>query len=1378
MKKIFTTLAFTIMAMNVTCSFAQSRVASAQAGASTGMANLWTAVTSGAPSASLMPFHPRNYKVYTLSETMLKLQMFGLSSDPQQGMVVTLPMPDGTFRNFKVWQSSMMAPELAAKYPDIKTFTGEAVDDHRITAKLDFTLFGFHAMIFESGNTSFIDPYDNYHDGYYMVHYKKDETRAVSNRMVCQLHSHEESANGEQPMETEQSALPRLDHRSAHNELRVTNGWIARTYTLALSADHFYCQAATGLATPTIAQCLSAMTTSMNRINGVYNREFSVQMNFGAHEDTLIWPTATGSINGADPFNAIDANPNSCLTTNQTTCDTRIGSANYGLGHVFTTGGGGLSALGVVCEAGQKAQSVTGSPTPVGDGYDIDYVAHEMGHEFGSDHTFNNNIDGSCATNAVSSVAYEPASGGTIMDYAGICSPDDIQYHSDPYFSASSLLQIVTQLKATEETCGIHTVTGNHVDTLPHFSATYTIPYKTPFELTGPTAVDSGAADTAQTYQLLQWNLGDFGKRLNQTFVKGPIFRSFDPVYNPTRIFPAISMVLSGVLSNAGTEGAEGEKAPDTARYLTFKMVARDIMSGYGCFHFPDDTFHIVAWQTGVAGAYQGFKVTSQGTTGIVYLGGSTQTVTWNVVGTSGAPVNATNVDIFLSTDGGYTWPYTIGTFPNNGTASVTLPNPATSSTTTRIKVKGSGNVFFNINSNNFTLNNNPVSTLPITGTFTVCAGSTTALTDATSGGTWTSSTPLVGTVGSSSGVVTGIAGGTTTISYIASSGTVTAIVTVNTAPVVSPISGSATVCIGQTTPLTDATGAGVWNSGSANASVSTSGVVTGNTAGTATISYSVTNSCGTTVVTKVITVSAGGVVGAISGTLHVCQGGTTTLTDATPAGTWSSSITAVATIGTGGLVTGATAGTTIISYGVVTGGCTSFATATFTVNALPTAVIAPAGTATICPTGSEVFTATTGAGYTYQWQTGVANIPGATSTTYTTSGAGTYRVVVSSGGCTATSASTTLVVSSGYTVAPSVSITGSLGTTLCSTASPETFTANPVNGGAGPVYQWSVNGSAVGTGATYNYTPANGDIVSVFLTSDAACVSPDTVSTSVAITIASPVTASVSITSIHADTVCTGDTVQFAAVPVNGGTDPTYMWTENGINVATGPYYIYAPHDGDTLTVTMTSNYPCVVTPVVVSNLFIIHQVAPTANSLSVFVSQSSITQGSVDTFTAVASGAGSSPAFQWYINGNPVAGATSAIYTTDSLQPGQIVNCKETSSYACSEPAYVMSGGISVYVTSFVKQQTLKPNSFTLVPNPNNGDFTVNGIINTPGDDKVTIAVTDVLGQTIYKQALLVQNGSMSEHISLARTIARGMYLVTVTTGRDHVVFHLSVE
>ena len=660
----------------------------------------WQRADEAKAGLMLRPCVPHNALIYTLNEDEIRTQLSALLSEPARGGIFELPLADGSTRYFRVWRSAMIPAQLAAKYPGISTFTADAVDNPNITAKLDYTLYGFHAIIFDGINISLIDPVENNQPGYYTVHFKKDEVRSPGSMGHCGV-----TADVSLRQNRSMDVTPKV-------AMRVSNGYELRAYRLALACDNQYASAVTGLSNPSISQVLSKMITSLNRVDGVYEREFSITMNLVANEDTLIFNAPSGGINGTDIFASINNDAVSCIAANQGLCDERIGNANYDIGHVFTTGAGGYSQIGVVCSPGLKAQSVTGQPQPWGDGFDIDYAAHEMGHEYGAEHPFNDALNGSCSWyTIVPGSAYEPGSGSTIMAYAGVCSPDDLQPHSDPYFHAQSLAEIQSYTMAGYgNTCAVTTPTNNKPVSLPAFTATYSIPYLTPFELTAPAATDS-VANASVTYCWEQWNLGDTGKTLVNTHYSGPIFRSYNPVASPVRVFPKISMVLADSLSNAGIEGNQGEKAPDVARYLTFKLSVRDVYLGNGSFLIPDDSIHLDVINTG-----NGFTVSSQNNADGEYLGNQDIKVNWNVAGSNTSPINADSVDIFQSADGGYTWPYKLGTYPNNGSATVILPDPDTIIHHSRLKVKGTGNVFFNVNKNDFTVypNSSPGSNIQV----------------------------------------------------------------------------------------------------------------------------------------------------------------------------------------------------------------------------------------------------------------------------------------------------------------------------------------------------------------------------------------------------------------------------------------------------------------------------------------------------------------------------------------------------------------------------------------------------------------------------------------------------------------------------------------
>lgn len=626
--------------------------------------NQWTKINQTSEPINknvLRASFPKDFQLFTTSIAQLNVilnQAPPLLSAQNSNSIITIPNSSGVFERYEIFEYSNFAPELQSQFPQIKSFAGKGIDDKAATIRLSSDPTGIQAMIFRTGKRNeFIEPYSA--DGAVYVVYESSRNKGQL-PFVC--------STNETQLSTELATTLPSTQRSSNPELL--------NFRLALSCNGEYATYHGG----TVAGALAAMNATMTRVNGVFEKDLAIHMTIIGNNADVIYTNAS-----TDPYSTTLSQWNAQL---QTTLTTIIGEANYDVGHMFGASGGGGNAgcIGCVCVDGSKGRGIT-SPSdgvPMGDTFDIDYVAHELGHQFGGNHSFSHNVEGT-------GVNVEPGSGSTIMGYAGITA-QDVQPHSDDYFVYASVKQI--QDNMVGKTCPTRT-NLTHGAPVVNAGSNYTIPKSTPFVLTG-TATDSNNDVLSYCWEQNDAATSQTGANSAAIITKtgGPNWRSYSPVATPVRYFPRIQSVIANSNTTAGSE-INVEALSAVARTLNFVLTARDSYPGGGLTG-SDAT---VVTVNATAGP---FLVTAPNTS----VNWSTQTqqnVTWNVAGTTANSVNTATVDIYLSTDGGFTYPITLATdVANDGSQTITVPNLP--GTTNRIMVKGHNHIFFDISNTNFTI--------------------------------------------------------------------------------------------------------------------------------------------------------------------------------------------------------------------------------------------------------------------------------------------------------------------------------------------------------------------------------------------------------------------------------------------------------------------------------------------------------------------------------------------------------------------------------------------------------------------------------------------------------------------------------------------------
>ena len=710
-----------------------------------------------------------------------------------------------------------------------------------------------------------------------------------------------------------------------------------------------------------------------------------------------------------------------------------------------------------------------------------------------------------------------------------------------------------------------------------------------------------------------------------------------------------------------------------------------------------------------------------------------------------------------------------------------------------------------------------------------VCAGSSLTLTDLPGGGTWSSSDVSIASIDETAGVITGTAAGAATVSYSLGVGcTVTATVIIETLP--AAITGVTEVCLHYTTELADGTGGGIWSSGNTGvASVSGAGVVYGSSGGPALISYtSVATGCAATRLVTVVavpaisgvsgmcaysttvtvsdavtggtwtstsaTVSTAGIVspyaagiatltytiplgcyvtaaftvhplpGPVTGTVRLCRGLSTTLADTSSTGTWSSSNTAVAPVNTAGTVTGLSAGTAIVSY-VLPTGCMQ--TETITVDPVPSSII---GTSHVCAAATITLSDTAAGGL---WN---SSSPAITT------------VDMSSGIVTGITAGIALIT---YSFDPSCSVTKIItvdplpvvytvtgGGSYCAGTSGVHIGLSGSDMGIsyqlyhGTVLSGTVTGA--GTAAGFGVETTAGIYTAIAINATTGC--SDNMRDSAIVMITPTVIPTVTIVTSPGDTVCAGAPVTFTAIPLNGGSIPVYQWLVNSTLIpgASSSVYTYSPANGDIIKAMLTSSAPCAI-PDTTSASIAMTVVTPVAPTVTINATPgTNIQPGQSVILTAAISNSGPSPTYQWEINGSIVAGATTATFT-NNFTTTDTVACIVTASDICNTEG---SGSTIIEVTNVGVKSISTNELITLVPNPNNGTFTMKGSLGTINDEEVSLDISNMLGQSIYRNKIIAHSGKINEQISLTSTLPNGMYILTLNSATIHSVFHFVTE
>ena len=581
---------------------------------------------------------------------------------------ITLPNEKGEEEVFEIEPTPLLSKHLAEKYPNLKTYKGISKTRPNVRLSLSTQYGGINGWLqFEDAPDYFIQPVrgeKNLH--YTYLKNKKDSSAPLFCKTEIGLSRHKLKQNKSKKQFASESIRTFRIAISSTGEF--TSFWGDNDNSNGSNSE----------------DALAAVVSTLNRINVIFERDLNVRLELVSDASLLYSDPNT------DPYTG------NFSTELQTTLDQELGDGAYDVGHLFDYGepNGDAGCIGCVCISGEKAQGYSTHPfrdiyggTFRNDYFDLDYAGHEIGHQFGAYHTYSFETEGT-------GFNVEPGSGSTIMGYAGITGEDDLQQHGDPYFHYYSIQNILEYVNTIS--CG--TSESVSLDTFSiDAGKDYKIPIGTAYEL----SIDTIIGNTTESFNYCWEQLdsaeitsSNFGPN-NQT---GALVRSVLPKSNPKRIIPNLDRVLKNELTEENPKMFDDwETVPLVGRTINWGLTVRKQTASFS--QIAQDKIQI----TSIANAGP-FTMDSQNQFGTIIKGGSLEEVLWNVAGTDKSPINASSVNILLSTDGGSTFPIVLAeSVPNNGSSQVIIPN-GIDTTSARIMIKPGSNIFFAINSTPFTI--------------------------------------------------------------------------------------------------------------------------------------------------------------------------------------------------------------------------------------------------------------------------------------------------------------------------------------------------------------------------------------------------------------------------------------------------------------------------------------------------------------------------------------------------------------------------------------------------------------------------------------------------------------------------------------------------